>query len=126
MNERGKGAVSFPEIHVNALCHECFAGSEKGDSGKKPAERAIEKLARDFRELDEMNVRREEWMAATALFTGFPFLKSTSTLFVTNVSRVLKKVSRKNVCTGGIRSTIDGVTVEALKPAFRKLGIFLK
>ena len=46
------------------------AAGENPYSGRTPAERAVEKLARDFRELDEMNVRREEWMAATALFTG--------------------------------------------------------
>ena len=35
-----------------------------------PQEHAIEKLADDLRELNEMIVRREEWMAATAIFTG--------------------------------------------------------
>lgn len=39
-------------------------------SGKSPAERAVEKLAQDFIELNEMIVRREEWMAAQAIFTG--------------------------------------------------------
>ena len=39
-------------------------------SGKRPAERAVEKLAADFRELDEMISRREEWMCAQAIFTG--------------------------------------------------------
>lgn len=39
-------------------------------SGRTPAERAVEKLAEDFRELNEMIVRREEWMAATAIFGG--------------------------------------------------------
>lgn len=39
-------------------------------SGKTPAERAVEKLMQDFSELDEMIVRRVEWMAATAIFTG--------------------------------------------------------
>lgn len=39
-------------------------------SGKSPAERAVEKLAQDFVELDEMIIRREEWMAAQAIFTG--------------------------------------------------------
>ena len=39
-------------------------------SGKTPAERAVEKIADDFRELDERIIRREEWMAATAIFTG--------------------------------------------------------
>ncbi|MBE6012090.1 MAG: major capsid protein [Lachnospiraceae bacterium] len=39
-------------------------------SGKTPAERAVEKLAGDFKELMEMCARREEWMAATAIFTG--------------------------------------------------------
>ena len=46
------------------------AAGENPYSGRKPAERAVEKLAEDFRELEEMNVRREEWMAGTALFTG--------------------------------------------------------
>ena len=39
-------------------------------SGKTPADRAVEKLARDFSELDEMITRREEWMCAQALYTG--------------------------------------------------------
>lgn len=39
-------------------------------SGMTPAERAVRKLAADFVELDEMITRREEWMAAQAIFTG--------------------------------------------------------
>ena len=39
-------------------------------SGKTPAERAVQKLAEDLKELDEMITRREEWMAAQAFFTG--------------------------------------------------------
>lgn len=39
-------------------------------SGMTPAERAVRKLADDFTELDEMITRREEWMAAQAIFTG--------------------------------------------------------
>lgn len=39
-------------------------------NGKTPAERAVEKLARDFTELEEMIVRREEWMCAQAIYTG--------------------------------------------------------
>lgn len=39
-------------------------------SGKSPAERAVEKMAADFKELDEMITRREEWMCAQAIFTG--------------------------------------------------------
>jgi len=46
------------------------AAGENPYSGKTPAERAVEKLAEDFAELTEMTVRREEWMAATAIFTG--------------------------------------------------------
>lgn len=46
------------------------SAGENPYSGKTPAERAIEKLAEDFKELNEMIVRREEWMAATAIFTG--------------------------------------------------------
>lgn len=46
------------------------AAGEDPYSGRKPAERAVEKLAEDLRELNEMIVRREEWMAATAIFTG--------------------------------------------------------
>lgn len=38
--------------------------------GKTPAERAVEKLSKDFTELDEMITRREEWMAVQAIFTG--------------------------------------------------------
>lgn len=39
-------------------------------SGKTPAERAVEKLAKDTKELEDMITRREEWMAAQAIFTG--------------------------------------------------------
>ena len=39
-------------------------------SGKTPAERAVEKIADDFKELQEKIVRREEWMCAQAIFTG--------------------------------------------------------
>ena len=38
--------------------------------GKTPAERAVLKMAEDFTSLDEMITRREEWMAAQALYTG--------------------------------------------------------
>lgn len=38
--------------------------------GKTPAERAVEKLAEDFKELQEQIARREEWMCAQAIFTG--------------------------------------------------------
>lgn len=46
------------------------AAGENPYSGRTPAERAVEKLGDDFKELNEMIVRREEWMAATAIFTG--------------------------------------------------------
>lgn len=39
-------------------------------NGKSPNQRAIEKMQRDFTELDEMIPRREEWMCCQALFTG--------------------------------------------------------
>ncbi len=39
-------------------------------SGKAPAARALEKLGRDLRRLDEAITRREEWMAAQTIFTG--------------------------------------------------------
>lgn len=46
------------------------SAGENPYSGRTPAERAVEKMAEDFKELAEMIVRREEWMAATAIFTG--------------------------------------------------------
>lgn len=39
-------------------------------SGKTPADRAVEKLGKDMEKLEEMITRREEWMAAQAIFTG--------------------------------------------------------
>lgn len=39
-------------------------------NGKSPNQRAVEKMQRDFTELDEMITRREEWMCAQVLFTG--------------------------------------------------------
>lgn len=39
-------------------------------SGRTAEERAVEKLAKDLMKLEEMNIRREEWMAAQAIFTG--------------------------------------------------------
>lgn len=38
--------------------------------GKTPQQRAAEKLGKDLAELDELCIRREEWMAAQALLTG--------------------------------------------------------
>lgn len=37
---------------------------------KSPAERAAEKLVEEYRKLDDMTTRREEWMAAKVLTTG--------------------------------------------------------
>lgn len=39
-------------------------------SGKTPAQRAAERLGEDLAELDEMIVRREEWMCVQAIVTG--------------------------------------------------------
>lgn len=39
-------------------------------NGKSPNQRAVEKMQRDFTNLDEMITRREEWMCCMALFTG--------------------------------------------------------
>jgi hypothetical protein len=39
-------------------------------SGTTPAQRAVQKLAEDLGELNEMIVRRKEWMAAQSIFTG--------------------------------------------------------
>lgn len=39
-------------------------------SGKTAAERGVEKLAKETKELEDMITRREEWMSAQALFTG--------------------------------------------------------
>ena len=46
------------------------AAGESLYDGLTPADRAIRKMSEDFAELDEMITRREEWMAAMALFTG--------------------------------------------------------
>ena len=45
-------------------------GYESLYGGKSPNQRAVEKMQRDFTELDEMITRREEWMCCQALFTG--------------------------------------------------------
>ena len=39
-------------------------------NGKSPNQRAVEKMQRDFTELDEMITRREEWMCCQSLFRG--------------------------------------------------------
>lgn len=39
-------------------------------NGMTPQQRAIKKMAEDFKELDETITRREEWMCCTTLFTG--------------------------------------------------------
>lgn len=39
-------------------------------SGKSPAARAVEKLGRDLRKLEEIIARREEWMCAQVIFEG--------------------------------------------------------
>lgn len=46
------------------------SAGENPYSGTTPAERAVKKLGEDFAELKEMVIRREEWMAATAIFAG--------------------------------------------------------
>jgi hypothetical protein len=46
------------------------SAGENTYSSTTPAKRAVAKLADDFSELDEMVVRRTEWMAAQAIFTG--------------------------------------------------------
>lgn len=46
------------------------SAGENPYSGKTPAQRAVKKLADDFKELNDMLIRREEWMATTAIFTG--------------------------------------------------------
>ena len=49
------------------------SAGENPYSGRTPAERAVEKLADDLRELNEMIVRREEWMALPPFSPGrFP------------------------------------------------------
>ena len=39
-------------------------------SGRTPADRAAERLAEDYKKLNDMTTRREEWMAAQVLTTG--------------------------------------------------------
>lgn len=46
------------------------AAGESLYNGLTPAERAVKKMAEDYSELNEMITRREEWMAAQAIFTG--------------------------------------------------------
>lgn len=46
------------------------AAGESLYNGLTPAERAVKKMAEDYSELDEMITRREEWMAAQAIFSG--------------------------------------------------------
>lgn len=46
------------------------AAGENPYSGQSPADRAVAKMAGDFSELVEMITRREEWMAAMAIFSG--------------------------------------------------------
>ncbi len=46
------------------------AAGESLYDGLTPADRAIRKMSEDFITLDEMITRREEWMAAQAIFTG--------------------------------------------------------
>lgn len=46
------------------------APGESLTDGLTPADRAVAKMSEDFRELDEMITRREEWMIAQAIYTG--------------------------------------------------------
>lgn len=46
------------------------AAGESLYNGLTPEQRAVKKMAEDYSELDEMITRREEWMAAQAIFTG--------------------------------------------------------
>lgn len=65
-----EGAYIAP--YTITIAHDLISRSpgEQLYSDRKPAERAVEKLAGDFARLEDMATRREEWMCAKALFTG--------------------------------------------------------
>lgn len=77
-------------------------------NGKSPNQRAVEKLQQDFRKLDQMITRREEWMCCMALFTGqIPILDSEGKKiqdvidFQFDNKTILKDAEKWNKKTGG-------------------------
>lgn len=85
-------------------------------SGKSPAERAVEKLAADFRELDEMISRREEWMCAQAIFTG------TIPIIGEGINEVIdfKFTNKETITTAAKKWSADGADPIADLKRWRK------
>lgn len=85
-------------------------------SGKSPAERAVEKLAADFRELDEMISRREEWMCAQAIFTG------TIPIIGEGINEVIdfKFTNKENITTAAKKWSADSADPIADLKRWRK------
>lgn len=85
-------------------------------SGKSPAERAVEKMAADFKELDEMITRREEWMCAQAIFTG------TIPIIGEGINEVIdfKFTNKETITTAAKKWSADGADPIADLKRWRK------
>lgn len=87
-------------------------------NGKSPNQRAVEKMQRDFTELDEMITRREEWMCCQALFTGkIPILDKDGKVLQEEID--FQFTNRETLKTADSWKTKQGGKIAQLK-AWRK------
>lgn len=85
---------------------------------KSPADRAREQLARDMETLQDMIVRREEWMAAQALVLGKVEIKGDE---VHAEVDFLRDADHQITLTGGDRWGQEGVQIDSDLVAWRSL-----
>ena len=81
--------------------------------GKSPNQRAVEKMQRDFTELDEMITRREEWMCCQALFAVYE--DATEYIGISEVT--LPEISNitEEISGAGIGGKIESVILGAIE-----------
>ena len=99
-------------------------------NGKTPNQRAVEKLQKDFTELDEMITRREEWMCCQALFTGkIPVLDKNGKEIQAEIDFnftnkvTLKSGEKWNASTGGKIKQLKAWRKQVEKTGFVKCDI---
>ncbi len=101
-------------------------------NGKSPNQRAVEKMQRDFTELDEMITRREEWMCCQSLFTGkIPILDKDGKEIQAEIDFnftnkvVLKDAAKWNKTQGGKIAQLKAWRKQVQKTGFVNCNICL-
>lgn len=101
-------------------------------NGKSPNQRAVEKLQRDFAELDEMITRREEWMCCQSLFTGkIPILNKEGKAIQAEIDfnftnkEVLKEAQKWDKTQGGKIKQLKAWRKQVQKTGFVNCNICL-